>query len=147
MASPELGNVPAQPQYGEVKQIEAQEKAAPLAKAEEPTTAPPEALPPDGGVAAAQPRPDNIVDVLPPASTAPARTGAPPLPPEQELAYLILGTPGMSRITRSFASQIVSRYNPLTNLGEKELKGEELQVYRAAKLAEQLGPGDRAEED
>jgi hypothetical protein len=126
--STELGNVPAQPQYGEVQDIDAQVAGAPLPQAQ----AAPEA-PGAPSVPPVQPRPTNIVDVLPPIQNAPANTGARPLNASQQLAYLILGSEGMSDITRTFAAQIVGQYRQENNLPAQQLGPDALARYRAAK--------------
>ena len=144
----DYGNVPGQAVYGEVKQIEAQEAGAPMpveAEVAPPTeAAAPAPMAPEEAPTAGLPgpSPNNIVDVLPPVSTSPAQTGQRPLRPEQQLAFIILGTPGMSSITRGFASQIVHRYRAESNLPEQNLSPEALNEYRMAKVEEQLPSED-----
>jgi hypothetical protein len=133
MLNPDYGNVPSEPQYGEVQQIDAQVASAPLPQSEQPA-APMEAPAQPGRI---QPRPDNIVDVLPPIETAPSRTGQRPLRPEQQLAYLILGSEGMSSVTRSFAAQIVGRYRAENRLPAQQLGPDALATYRDAKKVAQ----------
>jgi len=138
----DYGNVPGQPVYGEVQQMEAQEAGAPLATEEAtpmaeaaPAPVAPEEVPPAAPTA---PSPNNIVDVLPPASTAPAVTGQRPLRPEQQLAFIILGTPGMSSITRGFAAQIMGQYRAESGLPEQNLSPADLAAYRQSKIQETL---------
>jgi hypothetical protein len=140
MPVPDYGNVPAQPQYGEVQQIDAQVAGAALPKAEEPPVAAPAPVAPDMSQSVYQPSPNNIVDVLPPANTAPAVTGLPPLRPEQQLAYLILGTPGMGGLTRSFAAQIVGRYPVEASIPAEQLPPDALADLQERQIAEQLRP-------
>jgi hypothetical protein len=139
MPVPDYGNVPAQPQYGEVKQIDAQVAGAALPQAEEPPVA---AAPvaPEVNPSVYQPSPNNIVDVLPPANTAPSETGIKPLRPEQQLAYLILGTPGMGGLTRSFAAQIVGKYPAEASIPEEQLPPDALADLQERQIVEQLRP-------
>ena len=148
MSNPDYGNVPAQPVYGEVKEIEEQQAAAPLPAGElAPTPATAPAPTPTGEVAPpaeaptsgpGRPNPGNIVDVLPPPNTSPAYSGQRPLGPEQELAYLILGTDGMSGLARSFASQIVGKYRRDAGLPEQQLGPQALSDYRVTRASEQM---------
>jgi hypothetical protein len=147
MSSPDLGNVPSQPVQGEVAEIEAQEQGAPLASrkadnlplatAAEPLSEPmPEVAPPVETAA----RPANIVSVLPPLSTAPANSSQRALRPEQNMAYLIMGTPGMSAITRSFAAQILGQYREEAGLTAQQLSPTDLKEYRINKALQRLTP-------
>lgn len=144
MSNPDLGNVPSQPQYGEVKQIEEQQAAAPMPTQESPAPSAAPAPVDMGEAPMARPGPStrNIIDVLPSSATAPSNTGQRPLNPEEQLAYLILGTPQMSGLAKSFAKQIVGRFNPDARLSEQLLTGEQLASFRAAKIAEQMPSGD-----
>lgn len=144
MSSPDYGNVPAQPVYGEVKEIDAQVAGAPLPEQEEPGVAAPAPAPapPEPGYRPA----GNMTSVLPPKETSPAYTGQRPLAPEQEVAYLILGTPGMSNIARSFASQIVGRFRA-ENPTADNLSEEDLRDYRLRSVAALNTPPEEATED
>lgn len=139
----DYGNVPGQPQYGDVKDIEAQEASAPMPQGEAPAPAPaPMAEPaPQEAAPMAGPRPDNIVSVLPPEETSPMNTGAVPMSPEVNLAYIILGTSGMGSMARSFASQVVGSY-PMESeaaIAEQELPPEDLQAYQDEQLVAEMG--------
>jgi len=147
MSSPDLGNVPSQPVQGESAEIEAQEQGAPLASrksdnlplatAEEPLAEPM----PEAAVPAETPaRPANMVSVLPPLSTAPANASQRALRPEQQMAYLIMGTPGMSGITRSFAAQILGQYREEAGLTAANLSPTDLREYRIKKTLQRLTP-------
>jgi hypothetical protein len=138
MPSPDYGNVPAQPQYGEVKQMEEQAAAAPMPTQEAvPPPAEGQPIPPEAApetVAPQAPSPNNIVDVLPPLSTSPAVTGAPPIDPESQLAYLILGTPGMGRLARTLAAQIVGKFPEESVIPEQQLTEQQLAQYQMEQM-------------
>jgi hypothetical protein len=150
-----MGNVPATLVQGEAQAVEEQEQGAalasnksdnlPLADAEqepmvETQVAPPEEAAPTG------PRGTNMIDVLPPLSAAPANARQRALRPEEQLATLIMGTPGMSGVTRGFAAQVLGRYRPEAYIPGKALAPRDLNEYRTQKALERLKPVVTTEE-
>jgi len=138
MQEPDYGNVPSQPQYGQVQEIEAQEQGAPL-----PTETAPAPMAPGPPAAAApneqvyQVNPNNIVDVLPPPSTAPEFAMRQPPTPEKELAYMILGTPGMGNLARSLAAQIVGKYPVESHIPQQQLSREAQAELHLSEIAQE----------
>jgi hypothetical protein len=141
MPVPDYGNVPSQVQYGEQQQIDAQRAGASMGQADLPSLdkgEPPAPVAPDLSQSVYRPSPNNIVSVLPPANTAPSETGIKPLRPEEELAYMILGTPGMGSMAKSMAAQIVGKYPVEASIPEEQLPPDALEQLRTRQAEQEI---------